>query len=262
MAYTRHIPLEGGLNLRDIGGYRTEKGRALVKGRLFRSGSLTKLTDDDVKVIDRLGLHTVIDFRVSAEIVGDGPDRLPDGITVTNLPVGGGTFQQLQAAATADDPQEIGKALAAGRGEQTMLDITRGFVSDEVQREQFATALRAITDQRRVPLLYHCTAGKDRTGWMTAIVLRLLDVPMETIVEDYVLSNEYFAKATEGLLAAAEFAGLDGRLIRPLLEQRPEYLKAAFDEADSIFGSFTGFVQDGLNIEDDLVSRLRQSMLD
>ncbi|MEV0648431.1 tyrosine-protein phosphatase [Phytomonospora sp. NPDC050363] len=258
----RHIPLEGSPNVRDLGGYATADGRTLVEGRLYRAGSLNALTDDDLAAVTALKLATVVDFRTPGEIQGAGADRLPDGLTATLLPIGGGDLDQYYNAAF--DPEERARLLEGGRNAEALVGINRGFVSSATEREQFAEALRLIADAESLPMLFHCTAGKDRTGWLSAILLTALGVDRETVTADYMLSNEYFLPGGEELLAKLAGSGLDidADLFRPLIEQRPAYLEAAFAEADERFGSFDGFLHKGLDLDDDTLDALRAALLD
>ena len=89
-APSRHVALDGAVNVRDIGGYRTTYGLEVRRGRLFRGDALSQLSSPDVERLDRLGLRTVIDFRTPGEVLLSGTDRLPYGIELASLPVGGG----------------------------------------------------------------------------------------------------------------------------------------------------------------------------
>jgi protein-tyrosine phosphatase len=113
-------------------------------------------------------------------------------------------------------------------------------------------------------VLYHCTAGKDRTSWMTAIVLTALGVHRADVMDDYLLSNLFLRVSNEKLLADLAKAGMmrDPGLLRPLLEQRPAYLEAAFDEAGRRFGSFGDFLAEGLGADDAMLQALRDDLLE
>ena len=258
----RHIPLDGSPNVRDLGGYATADGRVVAEGWLFRAGALNTLTDDDVATVAGLGLATVVDFRTPGEIHAAGADRLPDGLVVTALPVGGGDLDQYYNAAF--DPAERERLLEGGRNVQALVGINRSFVADDDERARFGDAVRLIAASDALPMLFHCTAGKDRTGWLSAIVLTLLGVDRETVMADYLLSTEYFLPAGEKLMAkfAASGVEIDTDLFRPLIEQRPAYLESAFAEAEVRFGSFEGFLHKGLGLDGDVLGRLRAALLD
>ncbi|HEY1179908.1 MAG TPA: tyrosine-protein phosphatase [Phytomonospora sp.] len=258
----RHIPLTGSPNVRDLGGYATGDGRTVAEGRLFRAGALNTLTDDDVTALAGLRLATVVDFRTPGEIHAAGPDRLPDGLEVTALPVGGGDLDQYYNAAF--DAAERERLLEGGRNVEALVSINRSFVADDAERARFGDAVRLVAEAGSLPLLFHCTAGKDRTGWLAAIVLTVLGVDRESVMADYLLSNDYFLPAGEKLLAkfAASGVEIDTELFRPLIEQRPAYLESAFAEAEVRFGSFDGFLHKGLDLDDATLDRLRAALLD
>ncbi len=181
-APSRHVVLDGAVNVRDIGGYRSSQGLVVARGRLFRADSLSQLTRQDTERLDDLVLRTVIDFRTPGEVLLGGTDRLPYGIEFASLPVSGGdlgaVYELIAHAATMTGSNgELGDERAA----ELMVDINRGFVADPRQREAFGAALRLLCSPGRLPLLYHCSSGKDRAGWMTAIVLTALGVPRELV---------------------------------------------------------------------------------
>ncbi|WP_155885074.1 tyrosine-protein phosphatase [Actinomadura flavalba] len=255
-----HLRLDGAANVRDLGGLPLPGGGTLPAGRLLRADALNTLTDSDV---DRLaGLRTVVDFRTDHETAANGPDRLPPGAAHVALPVGGGDLERFYQVIAAGDPGEQEKVFGGGRTERILVKVNRDFVAVDAERAAFAAALRAIGDAEALPLLFHCTAGKDRTGWMAAIVLTILGVSGDVIMADYLRSNDYHR---EGFGKLLDYLGRTGQmkdpeLLRPLLEQRPAYLEAAFDEATARYGSFDGFLSAGLGADDALLDRVRTGL--
>ena len=193
---SRHVALAGAVNVRDIGGHRSAYGLEVMRGRLFRGDSLSRLTSADTERLDGLGLRTVIDFRTPGEVLLGGDDRLPYGVEFGHLPVSGGDLGALYELIASGDHERQRHELGGGRAASFMAEMNRGFVTDTRQREAFGTALRLICTPGRLPLLYHCTAGKDRAGWMTAIVLTALGVPRELVLRDYLLSNDMHRAGT------------------------------------------------------------------
>ncbi|GAA4920731.1 protein-tyrosine phosphatase [Stackebrandtia albiflava] len=256
------IELEGTPNLRDVGGLHTADGRTVKSGLVYRSSSLSGLTPADVTRVAELELRTVIDFRTSDEVRTDGPDRLPEGVEPVALPVGGGSIQQFYALAVSGDPGRLTRVLGDGGGARLMCDVNRGFVDNDAERAQFGKAVGLAAGPDGLPVLYHCTAGKDRTGWMTAILLTLLGVPRDSVIADYLASNEFYRPRASDHLAMLIRAGVPVDLFIPVLEQRPEYLTAAFDTVDRRYGSFDGFVTDGLGLTPEAVDGLRERLLD
>ena len=262
-APSRHVTLDGAVNVRDIGGYRTNYGLEVMRGRLFRGDALSQLTRLDVEELDRLGLRTVIDFRTPGEVLLAGADRLPSGVELVSLPVGGGDLGSIYELIASGDHERQQRELGDGRAASRMVAINRGFVTDPRGREAFGTALRLMCSPGRLPLLYHCSGGKDRAGWMTAIVLTVLGVPSEVVLRDYLLSNDFHRTEYQKLRYDLVKTGIvaDPELLRPIMEQSATYLGAAFEEAERSYGSFGQFVTHGLEISDAMLGELRQAML-
>src|SRR5580658_3452055 len=260
---SRHVPLEGAVNVRDIGGYRSAYGREVMRGRLYRGDSLSQLTAPDLERLEQLGLRSVIDFRTPGEVLLSGPDRLPYGVELVQLPVSGGDLGSIyELIASGDHDQQCWK-LGDGRAASFMVEMNRAFVTDGRQREAFGAALRLMCAAEKLPLLYHCTGGKDRSGWMTAIVLTALGVPRELVLRDYLLSNDFHRTGYQKLRFDLVKTGIvrDQELLRPILEQSPTYLAAAFEEADRGYGSFEQFLARGLEVGDAMLTGLRRTLL-
>ena len=262
-APVRHVALDGAVNVRDIGGYRSAHGLEVTRGRLFRGDSLSQLTSADVERIDRLGLRTVIDFRTPGEVLLGGDDRLPYGVESAHLPVSGGDLGALYELVASGDHERQRRELGDGRAASFMAEMNRGFVTDAREREAFGAALRLICAPGRLPLLYHCTGGKDRSGWMTAIVLTALGVPRELVLRDYLLSNDLHRTGYQKLRFDLVKTGIvaDPELLRPVLEQSATYLGAAFEAADRSYGSFGRFLTYGLEVSQAMLTELRRALL-
>jgi protein-tyrosine phosphatase len=257
------VALEGAVNVRDIGGYRSAYGLEVMRGRLFRGDSLSQLTPADVEKLDQLGLRTVIDFRTPGEILVSGTDRLPYGLEFAHLPVAGGDLGSVYEVIASGDHELQRRELGDGRAASFMVDINRGFVTDPRQREAFGAALHLLCSPGRLPLIYHCSSGKDRAGWMTAIVLTALGVPRELVLRDYLLSNDLHRTGYSKLRYDLVKTGIvrDPELLRPILEQSPTYLGAAFEEADRRYGSFGRFLSHGLDVNEASLAELRRALL-
>jgi protein-tyrosine phosphatase len=262
-ASSRQVPLDGAVNVRDIGGYRSAYGLEVRPGRLFRGAALSRLTSADVESLDRLGLRTIIDFRTAGEVLLGGDDRVPYAVEFAHLPVSGGDLGVIYELIAGGDHERQRRELGDGRAASFMAEMNRGFVADGRQREAFGAALRLICAPGRLPLLYHCTNGKDRSGWMTAIVLTALGVPRELVLRDYLLSNDYHRAGYDKLRLDLVKTGIvaDPGLLRPILEQSATYLGAAFEEADRRYGSFGRFLAYGLEVSEVMLDELRRTLL-
>jgi protein-tyrosine phosphatase len=263
-ATVRHIALQGAINVRDLGGYRTDKGRQVRYGQVFRADALGRLTDADVSRLSALDLRTVVDFRVPLEVQRDGTDRLPAGLTAVSRPVNDlGLYDRIMAAIGSKDPVAQQELLGDGKAEQLMRDIYRNFVSSQENRRQFAETLRDLANHKQSPLLYHCTSGKDRTGWMSYLLLRAVGVPAETADKDFLLSNDFRAEADRRSREGLEKAGLmeNPDLLIPLQEVRKDYLEAALDQAEHDYGSLHGYLIEGLGLDTPTLAKLRSRLV-
>ncbi|MEU3723461.1 tyrosine-protein phosphatase [Streptomyces sp. NPDC031705] len=248
----RQIPLQGAVNLRDIGGYRTYTGGQVRQGLVYRSDALSKLTAADITTVAGLGLTKVVDFRIPMELQYDGADRLPSGLSPTSRPISDlGLYGTLVGAIATGDPVKQEQMLGGGRAEAYMRDIYRTFVTSPENRAQLAATLREIADGGQGPLLYHCTSGKDRTGWLSYVLLRSLAVPQETAERDYLASNTfraaYDAQVRAGLKQSGRMQNPD--LLIPLQEVRQDYLDAATAQLEADYGSFYGYLTQGLGLD-------------
>ncbi|WP_405531907.1 tyrosine-protein phosphatase [Streptomyces avidinii] len=260
----RQIPLQGAVNVRDIGGYRTWTGGQVRQGLVYRSDALSKLTAGDVTTVAGLGLKKVVDFRIPMELQYDGADRLPAGLSPTSRPVSDlGLYGTLVGAIGSGDPVTQEQMLGGGRAEAYMRDIYRTFVTGPENRAQFAATLREIADGRQGPVLYHCTSGKDRTGWMSYVLLRALAVPEDTAERDYLASNTFRAAYDAQVRAGLRQSGRmqNPELLIPLQEVRQDYLDSATAQMEADYGSFYGYLTQGLGLDLRTLARLQDRMV-
>ncbi|MFF3805226.1 tyrosine-protein phosphatase [Streptomyces sp. NPDC002032] len=260
----RQIVLQGAVNVRDVGGYRTYTGGQVRQGLVYRSDGLGKLTPADVGTVAGLGLTKAVDFRVPVEVQYDGADRLPPGLPATSRPVSDlGLYTTLLTAIGSGDPVRQEEMLGGGRAESYMRDIYRTFVSSPENRAQFAATLREIADGRQGPLLYHCTSGKDRTGWMSYVLLRALGVPEQSAGADYLASNTFRGAYDAQVRAALKQSGRmqDPDLLIPLQEVRQDYLDAATARMEADYGSFYGYLTKGLGLDLGTLAALQSKMV-
>jgi len=169
----RLVPLAGSFNFRDLGGYSTADGRVTRWGTLFRSDTLHEITVGDVAILRALGLATIVDLRTSAELERTGRGPLsPEPIAYHHLSVIGDAAGEAMAA-----PAPAGEDLS----ERYLWYL-------DVGREPLIMALALVAQSANLPLVFHCAAGKDRTGVLAALVLDILGVSSELIVADYLIT--------------------------------------------------------------------------
>ncbi|MGW1740056.1 tyrosine-protein phosphatase [Nocardia sp. NPDC001965] len=258
----RALSLPHAPNARDIGGYPMRGGNKVRFGVVYRADALTKLDAGEQQKLVDLGIAQVIDFRSPTE-VSQGQDRLPAGIRRTEYPVydAQNDLYVLMNKLIAGGPQAQQSALGDGKGAEYMRNYYRWLVTDAASRAQFAAALRDIATEPGA-VLYHCTAGKDRTGWMTAILMSVLGVPEGQIYQDYLRSNDNLAAGNKALMDGLVQQGLveDPTLWEPVLGVHRDFLNAAFDQARQSFGSMENFVGSGLGVDAATLDALRTKL--
>ncbi|HEV7613499.1 MAG TPA: tyrosine-protein phosphatase, partial [Steroidobacteraceae bacterium] len=179
----RHFNLAGASNFRDLGGYPGRDGRIVRWRRIFRSNHLGHVTEADIEVLRGLGLKSAFDFRGTEERTA-ATCRLEE-IAVHSLPI------EPTVAATLRAIRASGAPLSPDAALDVMRDSYRNYVLHNTQRYR---ALFAHMLENRAPLVIHCTAGKDRTGFACALILHALGAPDEVIAEDYLLTNRYYRR--------------------------------------------------------------------
>jgi protein-tyrosine phosphatase len=255
----RHVVLEGAHNFRDLGGYATEDGHHVRWGLFYRADSLGSLTDADLAKIHELGIHLVCDFR-SPEEKAEDPDRLPaaDPPAVAELPILDDSFS----------PSAFREKITSGElGDtdlrQMLIEGNRLFATR--YSPQYAAMFERLTQPAQLPAVVHCTAGKDRTGFASAMVLRTLGVPEATVYEDFLLTNHYTAQRIERTLWIIRFASLfrtDPEQVRPVLGVERAYLEAAFAAIHESYGSFDAYRREALGLDDAETAAFRQLALE
>ncbi|MDT9687845.1 tyrosine-protein phosphatase [Streptomyces sp. P9(2023)] len=264
-AGARLIPLQGAVNVRDLGGYLTYNGDRVRQGLVYRGDALGKLTDADLTTLSGLRLATVVDFRIPLEVQSDGADRLPGGLVPASRPVtDNGLNALIRAAIGSRDPVKQEEMLGGGRAEAFMAEVYRSFVTSADNRARFAATIRDIARPGAGPLLYHCTSGKDRTGWLSYLLLTVAGVPERYAVEDFLASNTFRAAYDAQLREGLRQSGLMQKpeLLIPVQEVRTPYLNAALAEVKTRYGSLFGYLTDGLGLELRTLAELQDRLVD
>ncbi|WP_196054607.1 tyrosine-protein phosphatase [Nocardia aurantiaca] len=258
------LDLPSAPNARDLSDIPTQGGGGKVKdGSVFRSDALNKLSAGEQQQLVSAGIVEIIDFRSPTER-GQNPDKLPASIPEKSLPVydPNNDFYLFFAKAVQGGPVVQQQLLGNGKGKQFMVDYYTWMVTDATARSQFSAAVKEIANANG-PVLYHCTAGKDRTGWMSAILLSSLGAPKGQIYDNYLASNDNLAAANQATLDGLVAKGLvtDPSLFTPVLGVDRDYLDAAFDAVQQNFGSFGNFLSQGLGIDDATIAALKSKLV-
>ena len=256
----RVLNFEGISNFRDLGGYPTDTGQRLKWGVLYRSGTLAESTPADLQGLQRLQLSTLIDFRSAAE-KREEPNRLPDppGFRVVEIP----TLDEGNKALVGEIMERIESGDFDGFDpDQSMMMANRQFASEFTP--QFRQFMHTVLEADGQPVVWHCSAGKDRTGFAAAILLRLMGVPEDVVMADYMASKQHALDARRReLLLLRVFKGQEAAdKLAVMMGVEEDWLEAAFDEIDSTWGSFDAYVSDGLQLDDRDIQRLRLALLE
>jgi protein-tyrosine phosphatase len=256
----RLLNFEGISNFRDLGGYASQDGRHVKWGKLYRSGTFAEASRSDLSGVSALGLETFIDFRSSLEKTEE-PNQLPDppGFTVVEIPVLDDGNKALVG--------EIMDRVESGNFDsfdpnQAMLTANRQFAGEFTP--QFKEFVHTVVAADGAPVLWHCSAGKDRTGFAAAILLRILGVPQETIMQDYMASRAPALEARKSQLRKLElFKGEEAaRKLAILMGVEEAWLQAGFAQIDTTWGSFHNYVENGLQLSATDIQRLRDNLLE
>jgi len=243
--WQRFVPLDGCLNFRDLGGYPTADGRMLRRGQVFRSDALHLLTPADVAHLrDELRIGLILDLRGAAELRSEGRGPLADEpIRFQHLPL------------FSDEARERGGAAAY---EMSLAD--RYFLLARFAMQPIARVLGAIADAD-APLVYHCAAGKDRTGVVTALLLSLLGVDDEIIAADYALTKANLDAIVERLTAAEGYQEMLEALPPDTLHAEPHTMHDFLDKLRAEYGSVRGYA-DAAGVAPATIQRLGTRLIE
>lgn len=252
----RVITFEGVENARELGGLRMQDGSTIKYGLLVRSGNLSRATDADEKLLKkRFGLSNVVDFRFEAEMKG-APDRVMKGVKYTNLSTlptsvlagfsgGRADAEELKT----DDLADLFIKIASHPKAQEMARVLYpAIVTDTLSQKYYGDFLRTVLDAKG-GILWHCSQGKDRVGWGTAFLLGALGASRETIVEDFDMSNVYYAPYVETLSAKViENGGGEAEVdfIKAMIGVSRENFESTLDLIDTTWGSLDAYIENAL----------------
>ena len=249
----RRLPLDGTKNFRDMGGYPTRNGRRIKWGMLYRSGRLSDLSDTDRHYFSGLNISRICDFRREDEQVRS-PSRLPEesNVKIVDLPIEAGSTESFQ------------ERIDRGKGDRDdIMGLMNNIYLDfaENQAHRYAEMFQCLLENGDGATLIHCTAGKDRTGFGTALILHALGVDDDIVMQDYLLTRRYFPIDSEMRLMAEKYEiPLDIYIdvMRPVFEVHPVYLQTAMDAVEEKYGGMKNYMEEGLG----LTREVRHELMD
>jgi protein-tyrosine phosphatase len=253
------LPLQGIVNLRDVGGQPTRDDRRVRTGVLFRSGQLDR--GHGASALSGLDLSVVFDLR-GADEVAVAPDVVPSGVEVVHLDVLAGSRERI-ATHLADlltQPALVEESLRSGAVEEHYRASYRNMVLLDSARAAYSELFGRLAGLER-PALFHCTAGKDRTGWAAAALLSLLGVDDDTVTQDYLRSSQPVLDSFRPVFEQFAAVGGDPEVLVPVFAVTEEYLQAARDAVAEHYGDVEGWFRDGLGLPADVPDLLRARLL-
>lgn len=238
-------------NFRALGGQTTVDGRRVQRGLVFRSGHLADASDDDLDALVELGICTVFDFRNSGDLAVEGPNRLPDGVEQISLPM----FDSANPSGMREDfssftAAQLEERFGNGKAFQWMKEASARSVGDPDRTAQFGQFVRGLLAPDAVPLLFNCSAGKDRTGWAASLLLLAVGVPRDQVVDHYLETNQHVNP------------GRYGDLMMPMVTVHEDYFAEQMGVLADTWGSFDQYWTDGLGLDGGHRQALRELLLD
>ena len=243
-------------NFRDLGGLKTQDDRYVNWGRFYRSDALNVLLSSEFNYIDGLDIKRVFDLRSDFEIKS-AQDNLPKNIAYEHFPIfadnDSGMLQGLQ--------EKMSKgSLTKADAEQLLMDTYKSFANEDAIK--FNKLLHEIFIEYDYPSVFHCTAGKDRTGFTAAMILSILNVDRKTILEEYEMTNFYTQSKIEDLMKNVSKLGYGDKIepaaIEAIMSVNKKYLEASFKIIDSKYGGIDAFIKNQLGFSDEERSELIQ----
>lgn len=249
----RYINIPGAHNIRDLGGYITEDGLKLKWGKIYRGGIMSNIDMNATDKMKALKLCSICDFRTIAE-QNASPDKWYnlDQLKRYPLPIGEGRVDKLDRL--TEDNFRPGN-------DHHLYKANRSYVRHEGDR--YRAFFDIVLDESNYPILFHCTAGKDRTGFAAILLLTILGVDRETIVEDYLLTNKYtetFIK--NNLMAISKNIGIKPESLVTIFQAKEDYIKGAFDAINEQYETMDNYLEKGLGITEIEKTKLKSILLE
>jgi len=244
------LGIESLANLRDMGGFRTIHNQTIAYGKLYRSNQIVNISSEDMQKLAKLKLKNVFDMRNTPER-NAFPEELPQGVKYNVIDVIGNTTDTavINTLLIFDHPKLANELFGDGKIEEIVKIAYRQILSKTSADSCFSILFNAICEKEELPILFHCATGKDRTGWVAAAFLSLMEVPEESIYENYLLSNDYILPLYKTVTDVFLKDGGEENLIVAILGVKREYLEAAFDEMKKRYGTIENYFSTALKID-------------
>lgn len=249
-------------NIRELGGYKTKDGREIAQHKLIRSASINHIDRQDKKYLAEYGIKKVVDFR-SLEERNTQPDQVIPAAENIFLPI----FPLEESKTASASPKKMLQRMqAVDTAFQQMVEVYQHFVTDQHIRGQYRKFFDLVlaNEKANESLLFHCTAGKDRTGFAALLLLTSLGVDQETIIQDYLATNRYLKKVVQEMYKKAELAGVSADAIHgieDMMTAKEIYLQTSFDQIKENYGTVMAFIHEGIGVSRQEINDLQKIYL-
>lgn len=253
MKQNRKPAISGAQNFRDLGGYATADGRTVRWGSLFRSAVMSEIDGDGKQALRHMGIVSICDLRTNSERhhrPTTWHEDLPTELVSCDYESSAGKLSTLAQMESTD----------ASVMRRRVIEAYRKF--PEEQADNFRMLFRRLADGK-VPLVFNCSAGKDRTGAAAALILAILKVPHEDIIADFLLTNEWADTLEQRMSELADFRQIFEQrpeVLRPMIMVERAYLDTFFDRLNAEYGGPEGYVTGRLGIDDQELGAIRISL--
>ena len=241
------IQLEGTINTRDLGGLLTVDGKKIKKGIIYRSDKLSNLTENDKKKLNQLGIKYIFDFRSKHEKVKE-PNNIPNNIKYIEIPI-------------EPESMDINSFIKNNNINDLLINENKRYAS--IHSKSFFDFLNQIIKNKE-PFLYHCTMGKDRTGYATLLILNLLNIPEKTIIENYMLTNTYIKdnidEKIKNIMSLFEINEENSDIIKPLFFANYDYLNAAINTINKSYNKISNYIK--INTDSNYINEFKNYILE
>ena len=251
----RRLPLQETVNTRDLGGYETSDGRRVKWGKVFRSDHLARLADKDIAFLQRMKIQSVCDFRTLVE-VRKRPDRFPADSH--------GSYVHLPVNHLKHEPGLLFEKLRNGDADWLTPEfLIEGYL---LNVDQFASTwgevFKRLADPVNLPLIFHCTGGKDRAGACAALILLALGVPEKTVISDYGLSNIYIADVVNQIYDQFDIDDQYREKISPYFSAPQYCIEAMISHLHEEYGSPIAYLTSRAGVTEEMLQAIKSQLLE
>ncbi len=251
----RRVWLDGPVNFRDLGGYKTSDGRRIKWGKVFRADNLARLSAMDQTRLENMGIELICDFRTGAEIE-KAPDKFPAG--------NASKYLHLPVIHGESDNTILFDRIKKGDVEWINIDLMiEGYIKSlENYADIWGEVIKHLANTKSFPMVFHCTAGKDRTGICAALILLVLGVPEQSVIEDHHLSNIFIAKVLDKIYTYIQSLGIPPERVSPYFTAPKECITSLIHHLNDNYGSAFNYFTKKAKIDPKILAVLEQNLLE